>query len=106
MLRDPDGEPNLWGGGIMDDASRDVASTAAGPTRDIALIGAIRKFLAADIVSLETAIALDRHEQEEKGSALQEFRKKAREMDHLLRQQLEKLSSDQTGHDSQVDTFV
>ena len=54
MLGDPDGKPNLWANGIMDDALRDVASTAQGRVRDVAVIGAIRKFLAADIVSLET----------------------------------------------------
>ena len=88
MLRDPDGEPNLWAGGIMDDAYRDVASTAAGLARDVALIGALRKFLAADIVSLETAIALVQHEESDGGEVLEAFCQEAREMDHLLRQQL------------------
>lgn len=92
MLSDPDGEPNLWAGGIMDDACRDVASTAAGRARDVALIGAVRKFLAADIVSLETAMALARHEATKKGEALEAFRQEACEMDHLLRQQLAELT--------------
>lgn len=58
LASDPGDTPNLWAGGIFDDACRDVATTAQGPVRDIALIGAIRKLLAADIVSLETAIQL------------------------------------------------
>ena len=92
MLRDPNGEPNLWAGGIMDDACRDVASTAAGLARDVALIGALRKFLAADIVSLDTAIALDHHEGSGKGEILETFRQDDREIDHLLRQQLEEFT--------------
>lgn len=87
MLREPDGEPNLWAGGIMDDACRDVASTAFGPVRDVALIGAIRKYLAADIVSLETAIALARDD-DQKGEALHAFGRDASDLDHLLRDQL------------------
>ena len=86
MLRDPNGEPNLWAGGIIDDACRDVASTAAG------LVGALRKFLAADIVSLDTAIALDHHEGSGKGEILETFRQDGREIDHLLRQQLEEFT--------------
>lgn len=87
MLREPDGEPNLWAGGILDDACRDVASTAAGPVRDVALIGAIRKFLAADIVSLETAIGLA-PAGDQKGEALQAFKRDASDLDHRLRDQM------------------
>lgn len=50
--------PNLWAAGILDDACHDVATTEKGAVRDIALIGAIRKLLAADIVSIETALQL------------------------------------------------
>jgi ferritin-like metal-binding protein YciE len=92
MLRDPEGEPNLWAGGILDDADRDVASTAAGPVRDTALIGAIRKFLAADIVSLETAICLSQHEGDAKSAALEALRQNASALDHLLRGQLRRLT--------------
>lgn len=88
MLGEPDGEPNLWAGGIMDDACRDVASTAAGPVRDIALIGAIRKFLAADIVSLETAIALAGDDDDRTGKALEQLRQAASDLDHHLHEQL------------------
>lgn len=92
MLREPDGEPNLWASGIMEDACRDVASTAAGPVRDVALIGAIRKFLAADIVSLETAICLARNDDQKKGKALDGFRQRASDLDHLLRDHLSHLA--------------
>lgn len=89
FLREPAGEPNLWAGGIMDDASRDVASTAEGPVRDIALIGAIRKFLAADIASLETALALAKREDDRQMSdALQTLRQDASDLDHVLRERL------------------
>lgn len=89
FLREPVGEPNLWAGGIMDDASRDVASTAEGPVRDIALIGAIRKFLAADIVSLETAVALaEREDDRQMSDALQTLRQHASDLDHVLRERL------------------
>ena len=54
-----DGGPaNLWMAGILDDAARDARSTAAGPLLDVALIGALRKARAAEIVSDDTAIAL------------------------------------------------
>ncbi len=73
----------------MDDASRDVASTAEGPVRDIALIGAIRKFLAADIVSLETAVALaEREDDRQMSDALQTLRQHASDLDHVLRERL------------------
>jgi hypothetical protein len=58
LVSDPGDTPNLWAAGILDDASRDVETTASGGVRDIALIGAIRKLLAADIVSIETALQL------------------------------------------------
>jgi ferritin-like metal-binding protein YciE len=49
---------NLWMTGILDDAERDTRQTQAGRLLDIALIGAVRKAKAAEIVSSETAIAL------------------------------------------------
>ena len=97
MLGDPDGKPNLWANGIMDDALRDVASTAQGRVRDVAVIGAIRKFLAADIVSLETAIALDQYEGAAKNQALNAFRQQARDTDHLLRERLAELTRSLAG---------
>lgn len=55
---DPSGPRNLWMHGILDDAERDARSTEPGRLLDIALIGAIRKAMAAQIVSSETALAL------------------------------------------------
>ena len=53
-----DGPENLWMAGVMDDAERDTRSIVCGPLLDTALIGAIRKGVAADSVSLETAVAV------------------------------------------------
>lgn len=58
---DMTGPENLWMAGILDDADRDARSEQRGAVLDIALIGAIRKVKAAEIVSSETAIALARH---------------------------------------------
>ena len=55
---DTSGPENLWMAGILDDAERDSRSHQAGRLRDIALVGAIRKGKAAEIVSSETALAL------------------------------------------------
>ena len=52
------GPENLWMAGILDDAGRDARSHLPGAILDVALVGAIRKAVAAEIVSLETAIAL------------------------------------------------
>jgi hypothetical protein len=52
------GDPNLWMAGIMDDAERDTRSIEPGVLLDTAIIGAVRKAVAADAVSLETALAL------------------------------------------------
>lgn len=52
------GPDNLWMAGVLDDAERDGRSTQPGRLLDIALIGAIRKGKAAEIVASETAIAL------------------------------------------------
>jgi ferritin-like metal-binding protein YciE len=52
------GPRNIWMTGILDDAARDTRSVAAGRLLDVALIGAVRKALAAQIVSDDTAIAL------------------------------------------------
>ncbi|TKD51552.1 DUF892 family protein [Sphingomonas baiyangensis] len=51
---------NLWIAGILDDAERDTRQILSGPLLDIALIGAIRKAKASEIVSHETAVALAR----------------------------------------------
>lgn len=55
---DASGPDNLWMKGILDDAERDGRSTEPGRLLDVALIGAIRKAKAAEIVSSETALAL------------------------------------------------
>ncbi|HVF94271.1 MAG TPA: DUF892 family protein [Sphingomonas sp.] len=52
------GPANLWMTGILDDADRDADSHEPGLLLDVALIGAVRKAKAAEIVSSETAIAL------------------------------------------------
>ena len=57
---DVSGPKNLWMAGILDDAERDGKQTEPGPLLDIALVGAIRKAKAAEIVSSETAMALAR----------------------------------------------
>lgn len=59
-VTDVDGPENLWMAGILDDAERDTHQTQPGRLLDVALIGAIRKAKAAEIVSSETAMALAR----------------------------------------------
>ncbi|WP_170004984.1 hypothetical protein [Pseudopontixanthobacter vadosimaris] len=93
MLKEPRGERNLWATGILDDACRDVASTAAGPVRDVALIGAIRKFLAADAVSMETAIALSQNGGEERVPALEAMRRAGLAASTALGGQLPRLTA-------------
>ena len=51
------GPDNVWMAGILDDADRDTRSVKQGKLLDTALIGAVRKAVAADGVSLETAVA-------------------------------------------------
>ena len=53
-----DGPENIWMAGVMDDAERDTRSIVRGALLDTALIGAVRKGVAADSVSLETAFAV------------------------------------------------
>lgn len=52
------GAPNIWRAGVLRDAERDTRSVAAGVLLDIALVGAVRKGVAAALVSYETAMAL------------------------------------------------
>lgn len=54
------GPDNIWMRGILDDAKRDSETLPEGALRDIALVGAVRKLMAADLASLETALALAR----------------------------------------------
>jgi ferritin-like metal-binding protein YciE len=44
--------------GVADDARRDTKSVEKGPLLDAAIIGAIRKAKAAQIVSYDTAVAV------------------------------------------------
>ena len=53
-----DGPPNLWMAAILDDAARDVEDEAPGPPLDTALVGALRKGLASQLVSYDTAVAV------------------------------------------------
>ena len=53
-----DGAENLWMAGIVADACRDIRTIATGHLLDIALIGAVRKALAAEEVSTETALVV------------------------------------------------
>lgn len=58
-IADLGGAPaNLWMSGILDDADRDAGSHQPGAILDTALIGALRKAKTAEIVSIETAMAL------------------------------------------------
>jgi hypothetical protein len=57
---DPAGPRNLWMTGVLDDAARDARSHQRGRLLDIALVGAIRKAKAAEMVSGDTALALAR----------------------------------------------
>jgi ferritin-like metal-binding protein YciE len=87
------GPENLWMAGMLDDVERDTRSIAAGPLLDIAIIGAVRKMLAADIVSLETAIALaDRLNRSELAGLLRNCRSLASSLDALLVDNLEQLA--------------
>ena len=52
------GPDNLWMGGILDDAERDTRNIERGRLLDVAIIGAVRKALAAEYVSTETASAM------------------------------------------------
>jgi ferritin-like metal-binding protein YciE len=54
------GPDNVWMAGIFDDADRDTRSVKQGKLLDTALIGAVRKAVAADGVSLETAVEVAR----------------------------------------------
>jgi ferritin-like metal-binding protein YciE len=58
MAEVSEGPRNLWIAGILDDAERDTATIAAGALLDTAMVGALRKAIAAEEVSHETAIAL------------------------------------------------
>ena len=52
------GPPNLWMAAVLDDAARDVEDEAPGPPLDTALVGALRKGVASQLVSTDTAVAV------------------------------------------------
>ena len=87
-----DGPANLWMAGIMDDAERDTRSIVPGLLLDIALVGAVRKGVMADYVSLETAIAVARETGRKDAAHLAaQLRDRAAAFDARLRALLEKL---------------
>lgn len=87
------GPKNLWMTGILDDADRDASSHQPGSILDVALIGAIRKAKAAEIVSNETAIALARETgQEAILMAVAANREEEIETDRALKERLRALT--------------
>lgn len=87
------GPDNLWMQGIMADARRDTTSTDDGPLRDIALVGAVRKAVMADLVSLETARALaDTLDQHDLAAALAAMHDQARDFDARLHELLHQMA--------------
>ena len=84
--------PNLWASGIFDDACRDISTTAVGVVRDIALIGAIRKLLASDIVSLETALRLGARQHSDIAEPLARLHTSACDRDQRLLARLQALT--------------
>ena len=56
----PQGPECLWAEAILEDAKRDTEMVKPGPLLDIALIGAVRKLKASEIVAYETAICVAR----------------------------------------------
>lgn len=53
-----EGPDNLWMAGILDDSERDTDSIEPGTLLDLAMIGAIRKALMAELASVATAEAV------------------------------------------------
>lgn len=75
---------NLWMAGILDDADRDARSHLPGAILDTALIGALRKAKAAEIVAIETALALAGSEAPEMLAALGANHAQDRAIEHRL----------------------
>ncbi len=79
------GPPNLWMQGIVDDARRDTETIDTGPLFDAALVGAVRKALAAKHVSYETAVALaERLDETALAARLRRCRDEEAASDHRL----------------------
>lgn len=82
---DPHGEPCVWMRAVLDDADNDAATISAGPLRDIALAGALRKGKQSERVSYETALALaERLELSEGAAALANIRGEEQAADEAL----------------------
>ena len=80
--------------GILNDAERDARTTETGRLLDVALIGAVRKAKAAEIVSSETAMALARQIGEEPiGQAVAQDRQEEIATDRALKARLTILTS-------------
>lgn len=92
-LADTAGAPeNLWMKGVLDDAERDTRSHQPGRLVDIAVIGAVRKAKAAEVVSSETAIALAAQEAPGMVGALAENRREETAADAALQARLRALT--------------
>lgn len=92
MKEAPEGPANLWMAGMIDDAERDSRTIMPGRLLDIALIGAVRKALVAELVSHETAILLaDELEQSDLLVNLVENRDQLRCLDDTLSELLKEL---------------
>lgn len=92
---DLEGPANLWMTGILDDADRDARSHQPGAVLDIALVGALRKAKAAEIVSSDTAVALARDGgQTELLTALAANREEEIACDRALKARLKTLTGD------------
>ena len=88
-----DGPENIWMAGVMDDAERDTRSIVQGPLLDTALIGAVRKGVAADSVSLETAIAVARSlERDDIAELAERMREHSGDHDARLRALLQEIA--------------
>lgn len=89
---EPRDAPNIWLRAILDDADDDAETIAAGPLRDIALTGAIRKGKQSERVSYETAIALaERLQMDEAAAALGTIRDEEAAADAALAEALRRL---------------
>ena len=93
-LEEDEGDsPNIWLRAILDDAANDAATIAAGPLRDIALTGALRKAKQAERVSYETAIALAAQlGRGEAAETLRRIRDEEQAADEALAEVLERLA--------------
>ena len=79
------GPDNLWMAGILDDAERDTRSIQSGVLLDLAMIGAVRKALLAELASLATARAIAASLSEtEVAGALEANESELREQDQAL----------------------